>query len=45
MSSPRKKVTYAHESVPLGAASAKLLTGNLQAHTLPDKSPFETKAI
>jgi hypothetical protein len=37
-----EKITDARKSVPLGAASAKLMTDNLQAHTLPDKSPFKT---
>ncbi len=41
----RKKITYAHEPVPLGATLAKLLMDNLQAHTSPDKSLFKTKAI
>jgi hypothetical protein len=40
-----EKITYACKPVPSGAASAKLLTDNLQARTSPDKSPFKTKAI
>jgi hypothetical protein len=42
---PAKKIIYACKPVPLGAALAKLLTDNLQAHTFPNKLPFETKAI
>jgi hypothetical protein len=40
-----KKLTYACKPVPSGAASTKLLTDNLQAHTVPDNSTFEDKAI